>query len=137
MNGKYIEEFMKSFYSAISCEKGQQPEYVKLQNHFVENAILAEYIRGREIPRIKSIETHINEIKKAFETYKFLSENGFFEEELNKEIVTSGQITMIKSSYEKRYFDGEKNIVQIGVNHLQIIKINNEYKILSVAWYED
>ena len=62
----------------ISCHIGQEPNYIELRNHFVENALLAEYRKGMVDPVIKSIDIHMEEIKIAFRNHKFLSEKGFF-----------------------------------------------------------
>ena len=44
---------------------------------------------------------------------------------------------MITSKYEKSYFNGKEDIVDIGINSIQLIKVEGEYKILSIAWFEE
>ena len=136
MEKNKIKEFLSSFYKSISCEAGEIPNYKELKGHFLENAILAEYRKNKENPVVKSIDNHISEIEDAFRNFKFLSAKGFFEKELSNEIYINDSIAMIISKYEKRYFNGKEDITDIGTNSIQLIKVDGEYKILSIAWSE-
>lgn len=132
-----IKECVKSLYRAISCHPGTEPNYDKIRNLFVDNAIMAEYQeKDSKIPNVRTIDQHVKEIEDVFKKYSFISKNGFYENELSNNIIINGPVAMVCSEYEKKYFNGKKDIKNIGRNIMQIIKIDSEYKILSVSWYE-
>lgn len=132
-----IKECVSSLYKAISCAPGTEPEYSKIKELFLDNGMMAEYEKiDSEVPNIKTIEEHISEIKDVFKNYPFVSKKGFYENELSIQIMKNGPVATVYSEYEKKYYNGKKDVINIGCNIMQLVKINKEYKILSVSWYE-
>ncbi|MDD4839959.1 MAG: hypothetical protein PHE93_04745 [Clostridia bacterium] len=133
-----IKGCVNSLYKAISCEPNTEPNYDDLRELFVDNAIMAEYeCINSNVPNIKTIDEHISEIKTLFKKYSFVSKNGFLEKQLSIKIMMNGPVATVYSEYEKSYFNGKEDIKNTGCNILQIVKIDGNYKIISVSWFEN
>lgn len=132
-----IEDCASSLYRAISCEPNEEPDYDDIKKLFIDSAIMVEYEnKDSKIPNIKTIDEHIKELKNVFKTHPIILKKGFIENQLSIKIMTNGPVATVYSEYEKYYYNGKVDIKNIGCNIIQMIKIDNKYKILSVSWYE-
>jgi len=127
-----INEVIDDLYKAISCEPGSILNEKALKALFTEDSILVEL--DNENVKYKSIDDHIQEMKHAFEMYGFLKEYGFLEKEVKRIVIDNGRIVMISSTYEKKYHNGKRQIVENGVNNICMIDNDGKLKIVSIAW---
>ena len=66
----------------------------------------------------------------------FFLKNGFFEEELKRNVMQFGNIATVQSSYQFR-FTPDGKIEQRGVNYFTLVKTNDRWWISNLVWQDE
>lgn len=123
---------MSEFYNTISFKHGEKFKSDKFRSLFHENALLIETYNNQIIT--KNVEEHIIEFEEAIEAHPELFINGFTEKQLDYKILDDNTYTVVKSSYIKTYTRKNKLYKEEGTSIFTLIRTENSYNILSVAW---
>lgn len=108
---KEVHELIDQLYNYISFAEGEEPKVGKLNELFIEGAVVIEYSDDQCLTFVqKTIETHIQEFKDVLEKYPIIKEKGFTEIPLEKHITFSGPLAYVESKYEKNILT-EKNLL--------------------------
>lgn len=122
-----IENLINTFYKIISGEKSQKRDWELFFNLFIRNAqvlpIKSDVKKSQ--PILYNIETYKNYLE------KFLLENNFYEAGYNYNIKIYNDIASAYSEYKTI-----KCAWKSGINLINFIKINNEWKISFMQWQD-
>lgn len=128
---------LDQIYDYMSFKEGQQPRYELLMELFHEEALIIEYTdKEFQYYSEKNIHRHIAEIEYVFSKDPEIKSKGFSVKELKNTISISGPTALVKSVYEKSYSDGIKEYNEIGLNSLQIARIEEKLLIVSMTCFE-
>lgn len=129
-----IEKKLNRFYSIISGKAGTQRDWEQFTQLFAPNATLSTVISATNImetPIIWNVESYIDRL------IKFLGENDFYEIGYDYEIRHSANIAQVTSKYKATKNETDTNILKQGTNHIHLVKLDDEWKILSMVWEDD
>ena len=68
---------------------------------------------------------------------KWLVENGFFENELQRAVQTFGNITQVFSTYESFHSQAETKPFMRGINSIQLLNDGNRWWIVNIYWTQE
>ncbi|MBN2694562.1 hypothetical protein JXR93_07855 [bacterium] len=133
-----IQILLDKLYEYISFQEGEEPNFFRINELFVDGAKVIEY-KDKDFINYneKNINLHILEMNEVFSKYPLIKSKGFREKEIENDIIINGPVAFVKSRYLKKYFNGKDNIESTGINCMQIAKLNNTLKIISISWYEN
>lgn len=132
-----VQKLLDQLYDYMSFMKGEEARYDLLRGIFHEEALIIEYNQQDcRYHNEKNIHRHIAEINYVLSQDPEIKSEGFTVTELNNTISIAGPTAFVKSVYEKRYSDGVQGFNEIGINTLQMARINQKLKIISMASYE-
>jgi hypothetical protein len=66
----------------------------------------------------------------------FFLKNGFYEEELKRNVMQFGNVATVQSSYQFR-FAPEGKVEQRGVNYFTLVKSNGRWWISNITWQDE
>lgn len=132
-----VQKLVDQLYEYMSFKVGEEPHHELLKGIFHEEAVIIDYAhRDFRYYNEKNIQRHIEEINFVLSKDPVIKCKGFSVKELNNTIYIAGPTALVKSVYEKKYSDGMKEFGEIGINSMQIVRINDDLKIISMACFE-
>lgn len=122
-----IKELLDHFYSIISGEKEVKRDWNKFRDLFSPEAYLSICFKNSKVTTL-NVEDYIARLD------NLLSENDFFEtgEILSYHIV--GNIAQVNSIYKAKKNKEDAELIQEGVNFVQFVRLENEWKIKNMLW---
>ena len=126
---KQIDELTSELYRSICFEIGTQPPVENLINLFIPTANMIR--NNGDIPETMTVNDFIVSYKDRINDGSIKS---FYEGELNHITEIFGKIAHRFSTYETKFDLTNDKPFAIGINSIQYIKIDNEWKISSIVW---
>lgn len=127
-----IEKTIKNLFRAISFRQGEEPNMHKIKSLFIGEGILINY--NDPEPLVLPVDEFIVHFNKQFS-------DGIMTQLEDREIFAEtkvfGRIAHRFSYYEARFDKNDEKPFAVGVNSIQLMKINDEWKITSMAWNDD
>lgn len=126
-----IEKKLNCFYSIISGRAGEKRNWEKFSALFAPNANLSTVISAKDVmetPIIWSVESYIERL------VKFLGENDFFEIGYDYKIQYTTNIAQVTSKYMAKKTEADVQILKQGTNSIHLVKLDDEWKIISMLW---
>ena len=124
-----IEELMAKFYSVISFEEGECPDWEAMKPLFSRHAritrVTPEATDFLDLSGFRSMAEELIEVG-AF--------TSFFEYEIARRVDRFGGVMHIASAYETKISPTAADYIERGVNSLQLIREDGAWKICSLAW---
>tara|TARA_R110000868_G_scaffold294140_1_gene554711 strand:+ start:62487 stop:63008 length:522 start_codon:yes stop_codon:yes gene_type:complete len=127
---KSIDSIIEALYASISGNAGEQRDWDRFKNLFIEE--------GKLMPTFQNQEGKVGYVQWGLDEYiervdKSFFENGFHEDEISREVDSYRYITQVFSTYQsKRTKDGE--VFARGINTIQVFNDGERYWIVSVFW---
>lgn len=128
---KQIDESTKELYECICFPVGGYPEVDKLNDLIIPGGQMIN--NNGEEPLIMNVDDFIQIYKDKLESGVIKS---FYEGEVSSKTELFGNVAHRFSTYEKKYDLDEKEPFSLGINSIQFVKVNNKWKISSIAWNE-
>lgn len=127
-----VDKIMNDLYESISFNKDKEPNYKKFKSLFTDGAQMIS-VRDTSSYRLTpaSYEKMMNEQRKSG---KLLS---FVEEELHRTMDRFGNIIQVFSTYQTHLKTPNATDSARGINSIQLIKKNDEWKVASIVWYRE
>ena len=133
-NVQTLDSTIKTLYSVISGEKNTEHNWSLFKYLFKPNAEItleAKNSEGNYVKYYMSVDEYIN-------TYgKWLTQNGFFENEIDRTISTFRHMNHVSSKYESFSSKLTKKNLQTGVNNINLVNENNRWYISNIKWRQD
>lgn len=127
-----IDALIRALYEVISFDEGGEPDWRRMSTLFSRHA---------RITRITPDGTDYLDVPGFQELMKEALDIGvytrFFESEVLRDERRFGALAHVLSAYETRRSPAAKEPFARGVNSLQLIKEQGEWKVLSLAWDEE
>ncbi len=127
-----IEKTIEHLFRAISFKQGEEPNMHKIKSLFIGEGILINY--NDPEPLILPVDEFIVYFNKQFSDGVMTQ---LEDREVHAETRIFGRIAHRFSYYEARFDESDEKPFAVGVNTIQLMKINDEWKITSMAWNDD
>ena len=134
LDEEILNESINNLYNSISCNFNKTHDWNLFRSLFIKSAVLIEI--ANEKYRILSVDEFINEMRNAFIQHSDLMENGFSEKCLENIYSIQTNCAICESRYLKEYNINRTDYKYNGINYIQFIKDNEDWKILSIMWEE-
>ena len=123
-----IREVIAQSYREISGPAGAR-DWRRYAKCFLDSASLRVVHRenGRSHVETMSLSDYRSSRGPFFECH------AFFEREVQSDVVVNGDVAHAMSEYESRWSSDEPPF-ETGVNSIQLIRVNGEWRIASIAW---
>lgn len=122
-----IEEVIRLLYASVSFDANNPPTWDRLRRLFHPRGQLFRNLR--ETQEVYSVETFIQWVNKARQQGLV----SFFEEETDASTHLMGGLAH-RTSHYKASTGGPSGAIQVGINSIQMMKCDGEWKVLSLAW---
>lgn len=129
---KAIDQTIEKVFEAISFRKGERPNMYKLIPLFIKEGILINY--NEEQPLILKVKDFVDHFEQQVKE-GIISE--LEDKEVRSETKIFGKIAHRFSYYEARFNPSDPTPFAVGVNSIQLIKVNGRWKVTSMAWNDD
>ena len=127
-----IEVVINSLYKSISFKKGEHPNLQKLKKLFINEARLIRTTKDSH--ELMSVEDFISSFIRRIEAGDFIE---FHEYEIGKKIEIFGGIAHVFSTYETEFETRGGKLNARGINSIQLIEIDGEWKVVNIFWYNE
>ena len=127
-----IEAVIKSLYDSISFKKGERPGLQKLEKLFIDEARLIRTTKDSH--EIMSVGDFVSSFNTRIDAGDFIE---FREYEIKKKIEKFGKIAHVLSTYESDFETPGGKLNARGINSIQLMDINGEWKVVTIFWYNE
>jgi len=127
-----IDQVIAKVFEAICFEKGDRPNMLKLIPLFMTDGRLIDY-NGDE-PLILGVKDFVAHFENQFDQGLILE---LEDKEVSSKTEIFGKIAHRTSLYEARFKSSDPEPFAAGVNSIQMIKLNGNWKVSSMAWNDD
>jgi len=125
-DAKSIDALIKASYEVVSGEKGAERQWERDRFIHHPNAIYSFTERNNE--EKKQVVMSVKQFHQ--ETDNMTMETDFYENEINREVRTFGNIAQVWSTYETR-LEKDGPVMRRGINSIQLIFENERWSIIS------
>lgn len=128
---KVLNQITEALFKAISFEAGSEPNIDAIKNLFIENGLLINC--NEDAPQVRPVDQFIEHFHGLIEQKHLTS---LHEVEVYHKTKIYDHIAHRYSFYEARSAPDTKPFA-VGINTLQFVKVESEWKITSMAWNDD
>lgn len=128
----YIEVVINSLYKSISFQKNERPDLDKLKELFLDEARLIR--TTKDSFEVMSVAEFISNFNTQLDAGAFIE---FREYEIKKKIEMFGGIAHVFSTYQTDFETEGGRLKARGINSIQLIEMNNEWKVVNIFWYNE
>lgn len=129
---KSIDQLIDHLYSSISFKKGEVPRLEKLKDLFIPEGRLIN--NSKETPEIFTVDTFILSFRKQMEKGEVPA---FEEKEISAHTDIFGSIAQRFSTYEARMGPEAEKPFAVGINSIQMIHTDGEWRISCMVWNQE
>jgi hypothetical protein len=127
-----IEVVINSLYKTISFKKGERPDLDNLKKLFIDEARLIRTTKDSH--ELMSVVDFISSFNTRIDAGEFIE---FREYEIKNKIELFAGIAHVFSTYETDFETPGGRLEARGINSIQLIEMNNEWKVVSIFWYNE
>ncbi len=126
-----VDSIIEILYTVISGDKGEKRDWPRFKSLFHPDAKL--------IPSGPNQEGAINARFITPQEYversgPWLEENGFFEQEISREVQHFGNVSHVWSTYESRRTLADEKPFARGINSIQLLNDGERWWIINIYW---
>lgn len=129
MELEHINRLTQQLYESITFRKGEKPRLDVLRELFLPEGRLVN--NNGQVPLIFTPDTFIAMLEDMVHTNQLQQ---FSEVEISSQTHVFGKIAQRFSTYEARLDLTADEPYTVGINSLQLIKKNGEWKVFSLVW---
>jgi hypothetical protein len=127
-----LDATISALYESITFDQNSAPDYEKFRSLFVDGAFLIS-VKDSAFFKL-STEEFIQNMTKQRESGNL---KAFREFEISRESNRYGNIAHVFSTYETDIQTAEGPLKTRGINSIQLLRINDQWKVTSLIWYEE
>ena len=116
------------FYEIISGIAGEERDWDEFESLFCDKASL---MNSKADPHPLDVSSYIVKLN------KFLETNDFYEYGLNYDVKVYRNIVYVYSEYEAKESLDDDKLLKKGVNLVHLLRVNEEWKIVSMLWEDE
>lgn len=129
-----LDKTIKTLYNTISGEKGEKRNWEQFKFLFHKDAKLIPSGKNKNKDYIAKYMSPSDYVKASG---TWLTENGFFEKEIHREVQKFGNIAQVFSTYEAFYSNSDEQPFMRGINSIQLMNDGERWWILNVFWTQE
>lgn len=129
-----LDSTIKTLYSVISGEKGQERDWELMRFLFHPDAKLIPSGKNKEGiygARYMTVDDYIKN------NGQWLVDNGFFEKEIHRTVNTFGNITQVFSTYNAFKSEADAEPFMRGINSIQLLNDGKRWWIINIYWTQE
>ncbi len=125
-----LDNIMSALYASISGDKGEERDWDRFKNLFIEEARLMPSGKknGKTNFRIMTPSDYVEN------SGKWLVENGFHEVEISRKIEEYGSLVHVWSTYESYRSKSDEQPFMRGINSIQLLNDGDRWWIMHIYW---
>lgn len=127
-----IDFLTKDFYKAISFQNEEVPDFSSLDILFYGDGVLVN--NNFQDPLSFTTESFIHALESQVASGDV---EQFMEREIYSKTEVFGTVAQRISVYEYNFADHEQHRLPRGVNYIQFVKVEGNWRILSMAWCDE
>ena len=135
--GKYtktIDGTINALYEVISGEKGAARDWDLMRYIYHPNAKLVP--TGKN-PQGKVGAHYVTPQYYTESSGKWLVENGFYEEEINRKVERFGNIAHVFSTYQCFHSKTDAEPFMRGINSIQLLNEGDRWRVINIFWQQE
>ncbi len=132
MSTRAIDYITEEFYESLSFQDGEMPDLDAVRSIFYEDGLMVDNSFGKPITFTAESFTRNLEAKIADGTIL-----QFMQRELYSTTEVFGKIAQRISVYEYSLADHETEKLPRGINYIQFIQVNDNWRITSMVWNDE
>lgn len=125
-----IDAAVAKLYSVISGPAGQKRDWDAFRAMFAPDARMRVSVRRQE----KDLLATLTPDDYVTRSGPVIEKSGFFEKELARKTIAYGGLVHVWSTYESRIKPDDAKPFDRGINSIQLVKVEGNWKIVSIAW---
>ncbi|MGH7458467.1 MAG: hypothetical protein ACREKN_05185 [Longimicrobiaceae bacterium] len=131
-----IDAIVAALYRGVSFTPDGEPEWDHLRRLFLPTArLVPPRADGNDKPVAVDVDTWLAESRQSLKSGRSsFAETGFHEEEIARGSKRYGNLAQVFSVYRARRAPGDSEVVQRGVNSIQLVKSRGRWWIASIVW---
>ncbi len=126
-----IDALTRKLYDTICFREGTAPNIESLRGIFIAKGQMIN--TDPEIPVIMTVDDFIEAFNEARTTGGLTS---FDEKEISHKTEMFGRIAHRFSTYEARFDPESAEPVAVGINSIQFVKTEEDWKVAAMCWYD-
>ena len=127
-----LDVVLNALYESISFKSGGSPDLVKLKSLFVDGARLIR--TDKENITQMSVDDFIQNYKSRIDSGEIKE---FSEFEISRKTDNFGRIMQVFSTYGTDFKTAEGRLTMRGINSIQLIEVDNDWKVATILWYPE
>lgn len=124
-----IDDLTKKLYESICFKSGKRPPLKTLPGLFIPQGFMVN--NDDDFPVIMTVSTFMAFYKEQIAEGRFRS---FHETEIKSKTEIYAKIAHRFSTYEARFDINEKEPIAVGINSIQFVKVDDNWKVSCMVW---
>lgn len=129
-----IDGTIDALYNVISGEKGEERDWDLMRYIYHPNGRL---VATRQNPDGTAGAVFLTPEGYIESSGRWLFENGFFEEEIHREVAVFGNIAQVFSTYQCFKSKSDTEPFMRGINSIQLINQGNRWRVVNIFWLQE
>lgn len=128
-----IEAIVKALYAAISGPAGQARDWARVRSLFHRHHQMLPLVRGKNgmLAMRMTVDDYVQRAG------AMLERDGFFEQEVARQVLQFGDLAHVWSTYEGRRALADEEPFLRGINSIQLVREGGRWWVLSIAWEQE
>ena len=131
---KTIDSTINALYDVISGEKGEARDWELMRYIYHPNA---KMIPVGKNPQGKIGARYVTPQYYVESSGQWLINNGFYEEEINREVEQFGNIAHVFSTYQCFYSKTDSKPFMRGINSIQLLNEGDRWRVINIFWQQE
>lgn len=128
-----IDAIVQALYASISGPAGQARDWARVRSLFHRHHQMLPLVRGKG--GMQAMRLTIDDyVQRAG---AMLERDGFFEQEVARQVLPFGDLAHVWSTYEGRRALADKAPFLRGINSIQLVREGGRWWVLSIAWEQE
>jgi hypothetical protein len=128
-----VDAIVAALYAVISGPAGQKRDFDRMRSLFHPDARLVPMRKGRDgvRARLLTVDEYVQR------SGPMLERDGFFEQEIAREVETFGDFAHVWSTYEGRHALADASPFLRGINSIQLVREGGRWHVLQILWQQE
>lgn len=128
-----IEAIVGALYASISGAAGQRRDWDRMRSLFHPDARLVPMLKGQNgmQTRLLTVDDYIRR------SGPMLERDGFFEQEIARQVEAFGDFAHVWSTYEGRRALADEKPLLRGINSIQLVRQDGRWHVLQILWEQE
>lgn len=122
-----------ALYATISGPAGQARDWARLRSLFHRDGRLGAVVRGPRGMRTMLLTVDDYVVRSG----PVLEKDGFYEQELRREVQQFGDLAHVFSTYEGRHALADEQPFLRGINSIQLVREGGRWHLLQILWEQE